>query len=1226
MIRRWLVLATGAIPVLAPIAAYAFVVGGSGGSGGPPANITSSTISSCCTVGNLASIPPGAWDGSPAGYTYQWQHGSSPSAPWATIPDASDLAYAFQTADAESYRPAVGTATNSRGSTQATSNEARPAPPLVSGDAPVNVEQPEIIGLDTVTVGGNPNTLIAKPGRWRGPQPITYTYGWRLVGSPVMHAGPALTLDASFLGHALEVDVIASNASGSTTSTSHWFGPVENTLPSAPPEYEHIANPTVPLPTEPAHFLQNGHAIFPGCSIPPASPNTDPAHVWYFDLINGRTQQAMTDAGLWRGASATGVSGDGGAVVAAADQGHGAHPFKDIQAIFADLTGYRRLFGALAKYPNSVIHPGDTIYIRPGDSTHPLGNLAVNNGYSTSDGTSRGTIEWTWILPDPAASSTPILATFSTRGAAGLVVKGLNFELKKNAGETGGTPSAVVVSGNGANDVHDVAIENLSITSWLGHSGDPWLPSHYPNSGGASNGKIDTANPTMSVNPPFTQDPPRLYITAAAGASKIYANYQTARGPTTYTPPIGWYIWSPNYYYEGADIFPPTTRSNSGIPNGTKIANIQGRTDLTIRNTLTGATTVDVEPLATTISYNFTTPADLTGARGTVGQYAVLTPNATSARALYEWCVVPTAGVCPNGAAGTASWVVRGSFLPQTGGASTDANIVAEPSGVHMFIWNTSTSVWDDDGALYYTVAPCDPQADHPTGCPAAPPPGCDPVGNASAGCPSTPPAWNGTTRALDNEPVNLTDWMSIGPAGYWNHLDWVSVMSNGIAFIGGYLTNTINSQPTDLVGAKCLSAKDNIIREAYNGILTSNTTNIIIYNNKIKFMTADDFDVYSDHRVWLIHNYASDSTFMMAHQDGIQFGDSHGRVADDYYGNAAIENEFYSYTDQTNLFPKKMQGINTTENMHLGMYVCCNLIVVTGNAMSIDGKYDVVAHNTVMGGIIQGNQPKSSQKSPTYSLIANNIGFGVSRDYSNGNKMVPDFCNTKGDTVAGNLSIPVVIGSSVELASSAYCTPDHVAVAGARTGVFEGLTAWSTGLDWRSNMPKVSPLFMDYHPLNPPAPPPAPGAAIVGNGADYSPCIQNSFPATGDCAPGSSGIINFRPNPAFVPINPPAIAGSVRAARCLQVTRTANPSYRWCFARTVNAQRGDVYRTESADGRGGASLPGVYRFGGQVWTYVSTYNVKTGIIGAGANLGAQAPIANHDGVGWTDPPNIGAY
>ena len=65
----------------------------------------------------------------------------------------------------------------------------------------------------------------------------------------------------------------------------------------------------------------------------------------------------------------------------------------------------------------------------------------------------------------------------------------------------------------------------------------------------------------------------------------------------------------------------------------------------------------------------------------------------------------------------------------------------------------------------------------------------------------------------------------------------------------------------------------------------------------------------------------------MMAHPDGIQLGDLHGRVGDNYYSNAAIENEFYDFTDQTNLFPKTMQGINTTENQHWGLYACGNIL-----------------------------------------------------------------------------------------------------------------------------------------------------------------------------------------------------------------------------------------------------------------------------------------------------------
>jgi hypothetical protein len=75
-----------------------------------------------------------------------------------------------------------------------------------------------------------------------------------------------------------------------------------------------------------------------------------------------------------------------------------------------------------------------------------------------------------------------------------------------------------------------------------------------------------------------------------------------------------------------------------------------------------------------------------------------------------------------------------------------------------------------------------------------------------------------------------------------------------------------------------------------------------------------------------------------------------------------------------------------------------------------------------------------------------------------------------------------------------------------------------------------------------------------------------------------------------------------------------------------MNAQSGDVYRTESADGPGGSSRAGAYRFNGSVWTYIGPYTVKTGIIGKGTNLGAQQPFADIEGKAWANPPNIGAY
>ena len=1117
------------------VEAAGFAIGHAGSFNTPllqaPVNTVKPTISGTLAVAQTLTANNGNWIGAaPITHTYLWRH-IDQSASLGT-----NQTYTVQAGDTGSSIVVDVTGHNPAGSTMDTSASVtiHGAAPPVAG-SPVNTEIPQIIGLDYPVSPSTQLTFTADVGKWDN-SPTSYAYNWHYVGGSSLGTGTTLTLDtntAGVVGKALELDVTATNASGSSNPvTSHWFGPIETTPPPAPPEYEHQADPndatqpisTIPLPTEPAHFLQNGHAIFPGCAIPPASPNPDPAHVWYFDPINGTTK----DAG------ATGKT---------------ASPFKDISAIFNRVAGYTG--GALFR---TVIQPGDTIYIRPGDNAHPLGDLVATNAYSTSDGTSTGAIKWTWIMGDPEASSKPVLRTFSTiNGAAGLVVRGLNFEIKQTIGG-GRAPTVVTASGNWIYNVHDLAFEDLSISSWPGHSSDKWVTTHYPDTDGASNGKIDTANPTMSVYAPITQDSPRIVVTAPVRSNRLYV---TGIG-TTYVPIIGWYVWSPNYYYQGTDLFPWVSRPNSGIPNGTKVVDIQGRTDLRIKGIV----------------------SDTTG-------------------------------------------------LPASGAANTDAYLVGASPSIDLYTWNKLTSVWDNEGAYYVTIADCDPVADHATGCPSTPPPGCDPVGNVSSGCPSTPPAWNGTTRALKGEPINQTDWMSISPAGYWNILDWNAVMSNGIVFAGGYRTNPIGNMPNDLSNvansSKCLSAKDNTVRYTYNGMTALSTTNVIWYNNKVKYTTADDFDIYSDHRNWLIHNLGLDPTLMMAHPDGIQFGDSHGRAGDNYYSNAAIENEFYDFTDQTNLFPKTMQGINTTENQHWGFYACCNILVThSPNRLNILGKYDVVVHNTVMGGIGQFNQPKSGPFTPTYSLLANNIGNGISRENQNPNPAIIKVpCATKGDTLEDNLSIPYVIGSSVSGSSSYFCTlDDNLDRAGAGAGVYRGLNVWNL-TDYRSNQSGVSPLFMDYHPLDPVSPPPAPGGAISGNGADFSPCIHNTFQWIGDCAPGSSGIINLRPNPAFVPINPPAIAGSVRAARCLYVTRTTNPWYRWCYAKTVNAQSSDVYRTESADG---SSPAGAYRFNGSVWTYIGPYNVKTGIIGKGTNLGAQQPFADIEGKAWANPPNIGAY
>jgi parallel beta-helix repeat protein len=1034
--------------------------------------------------------------------------------------------------------------------------------------APVNTVMPQIVGEDFPTSPATTVTLTADVGKWDN-TPTSYVCNWHFVGRASLGTScSSLTLDTSttgVLGSALEIDVTATNAGGATTITSHWFGPIEATAPAAPFASETVATAPTTLPTEPVNFLQNGHAIFPGCSIPPVSPNTDPAHVWYFDPINGRTK----DAGA---------------------TGHARSPFKDVGAILNNFAGYTG--GALFR---STIAPGDTIYIEPGNAANPVGDIGTSTAtYSTSDRTTTGAVQWTWIMADPAATSRPILhSILFNAGAAGFVFKGLGVEQFK---ENGRNPIAV-----GGGTSHDVIFEDISVSTWLGHSSDPWLPSSYPTSGGSSDGTIVTASPVATSQDPFVNN-----ATAPVNATTINVNT---------IPPIGFYVWSHGYYRTVV-----ITVASSGIPNGSKVTAVNGldaahlvNTRLFISSfTAAGLTAL---PLGGTVTAVASLPATGDGTT-----YYVVQPSSTAVQTVYTW-------------SGTA-WVSAGTFLPAT---STTANAVAlvfPADGTHTAHW--TGSAWEDRGILNATIAPCDPLADAATGCPSTNypgasfvVPGCDPkTSPTTGGCPAgTPPAWNGTTRALVNETLSYSDRMLVLPAGYFNSADWGGSASTGIKFSGGLDTvHSIQQPPNLLVGATCFSVKDSMVRNIYNGILLSNTTNSILYNNKVKYTSADGIDVYSDHRIWLIHNWASDPTQVWAHQDAIQLATINGSASTNFYGNAVIENELFQETDPTNYFPRFEQGINTTDNIWNQTYVCCNLVNVTSNGIGISGKYNVVIHNDMLtAAITVGNQRKNADRTAVHSVLANNIGAGIDRDNA-----VPNFCdpvNGDMDTVESNISIPFLppgVGSN----SNIYCPMGGGAGgSGPRPGVFAGLSSW-TPTDFRSNAAGVSSLFTAYHPVDPPGNP-APGWGIPGAVPLASPCIRGTFPATGSCAAGDNGILDLHPNASFP--TKPAILGTFAFELNLPQTGSIGDAY---VASAVVKCSG---QPTSCGPNGTVWQPGLYvratSSGNYTqWAHTGSFPnpvvppFNPGIIGRGTNLGAQQPIADHDGKAWSSPPSIGAY
>ena len=302
-------------------------------------------------------------------------------------------------------------------------------------------------------------------------------------------------------------------------------------------------DPTV-LPGPPKNFLLASgatgtyqHAVFPGCDIPPAAPNTAAGHVWYFDPVNGQTQAA----------------GGTGADL--------AHAFKDVSAIFASVTNYASspLFGF-----GRTIPPGDTIYVEPGDATHPVGHIVSTTAqYSTSNGTDAGTPVWTWIMTDPASPTRAVLNEITLVQGSNLIFN--RFAIEPPATQTYQAAGVSVIMTSAATPAHDMLFEDIHASSQVGHGDDPWTKLSYPMDHGSSNGTVVTAAAAISNAYPGGQNPLTLTVTMAAGASSVSGVIPDFR----IVP--GNYVFSPQYYGTGVSS---TYNTSSGIPNGTVIKDI----------------------------------------------------------------------------------------------------------------------------------------------------------------------------------------------------------------------------------------------------------------------------------------------------------------------------------------------------------------------------------------------------------------------------------------------------------------------------------------------------------------------------------------------------------------------------------------------------------------------------------------------------------------------------
>lgn len=1103
--------------------------------------------------------------------------------------------------------------------------------------APVALLDTEVVGLDypnngtSTSVAGTSLTLTAKPGQWSG-NVISRSYRWHTVSDPLTSLGTSTTLaidisaTPALVGQVIEVDETASGLGGSSIRQSHWFGPIGSTAPVAPIAYETLgtSGPSS-LPVSPARFLENGHAIFPGCDIPPVAPDTsNPAHVWYFDSVHGTT----IDAGA---------------------TGHAGSPFKDVSAFLGATIGYQSLAtttitsitnitGTTAQlngtgffsFPGQIVYvnglpqtvfsapagriiitlnppgitptlanteidfpvfprliqPGDTVYIEPGDSSHPVGAIIGSADFSTSDGTATGSTVWTWVMGDPAASRPVLNRIAHTGGSIGFIYKGLNLE--PPAQGTNDIP--VTTSGTAAAPSHNMVFEDLRVSSWIGHSGDQPFNQPYPTTGGQSDGTVVTATPVFGQGQ--GENVPRFTATMAMGDTSASV---PGLVPSGLNPLFGEYVFSPNYFQSnvvGGQI-PPGV---SGIPNGTKIATINGL----------GAA-------------NF----------------------------LYVGNTVATFAALP------ATWAI------------TDA-IFLITSNSHLAHWDGTS--WTDLGTTLLQFAPCDSTnpVDVASGCPTTNypglsgsghdnVPGCDPLtivrGTTYGGCPSgTPPAWHGATRAISAEALIFMPTMRVNPAGHYNNGDWGTAMSYAFSFAG--ILDTAHSQdpsnPNLFVGSDCISVKDSWVREVFNGFLASLTTNSVFYNNRIKWTNGDAFDHFADHRNWTIHNRFSDPQDNWIHVDGIQYAISLGTGTQIQYGNAAIENELLQSTDTTAEFPTSMQAIGNTDGVAWGIYIADNAVNATTNGIAGIGFWNVVVHNINLGtGISVAPQPKTGSSAPIHSMMANNIANGVGRDPKFFNANYCDPVTGDLDEVWTNLSIPRP--ADLVLSSSVACNLNHTISNGAIPGLLDGVIAWTSATDWRSQQAGVSSLFTDYDPIGPPVAP-APGAGIWST-AEQFPCVNMSFFPFG-CKLGGAGAMNERPNTGFAGTTNTILA-TVKDIRFLPQTGSIGDTY---VASVAEGCFGAGQATSCGPNAAGVTACGFSNANQIVWPAGLYVRARTttaavcgdgdftqwvftgslpnpvlppynpGIVGAGTYLGAQTPITDLDGKAWKNPPSIGAY
>ncbi len=191
-----------------------------------PKNTALPSIGGTLLDGSSLTSSTGTWSGTSPTYSYQWQLCNSSWASCSNVSGATASVLSLVSADVGSTVRMVVTATNSAGSTSATSEPSG----LIAALLPKNTALPSITGLLKIA-----QLLTAVTGTWTGTAPITYSYQWELCNllgkgecKPIAGAtGSTYVVALLDAGLPLRVTVTVKNAAGSVSTPSKETGLIE---------------------------------------------------------------------------------------------------------------------------------------------------------------------------------------------------------------------------------------------------------------------------------------------------------------------------------------------------------------------------------------------------------------------------------------------------------------------------------------------------------------------------------------------------------------------------------------------------------------------------------------------------------------------------------------------------------------------------------------------------------------------------------------------------------------------------------------------------------------------------------------------------------------------------------------------------------------------------------------------------------------------------------------